>query len=101
MKKTVRAFELNEKVERFTQPKDLTRLKIVVQNTREVKYTFTGLEPMAFIYLWNNMKQNEFALVFNEETNEMYGYISKNEIGIPQRYLEPEALTFSDMYQPA
>ena len=95
----MKRFELNEQVKKFTQPNELTRLKVVVQNTREVKYMFSGLEPMVFMYLWQNMKKNEFALVFNEETNKMYGYISKNENGIPQRYLEKEELYFKDMYE--
>ena len=95
----MKQFELNEKTKRFTQPQELKRIKVVVQNTKQVKYVFSGLEPMVFMYLWKNMKQNEFALVFDEETENMYGYISKNENGIPQRYIETEKLTFNDMYQ--
>ena len=97
----MKRFELNEKVKRFTQPEECVRIKVVIQNTKEVKGVINGLEPMVTMYLWNNMKKNEFALVFNEETNQMYGYIAKDQNGIPQKYLEPENLTFADMYQPA
>ena len=95
----MRNFELNEKVKRFTQPKDCVKVKVVIQNTRKVKCVFTGLEPMAIMYLWENMKQNEFALVFDEKTQKMYGWVSKDENGIPQRYLEPDNLTFADMFE--
>lgn len=95
----MKRFETYEKVKRFTPAGQCIRVKVVVQNTKTVKCSFTALEPMAFMYLWNNMKKNEFALVFDEETQKMYGYISKDENGIPQRYLEPENLTFADMYQ--
>lgn len=95
----MKIFETYKQVKKFTQPNELTRIKVVIQNTREVKRVVNGLEPMIFMYIWQNMKKNEFALVFNEETNKMYGYISKNENGIPQRYLEEQDLYFKDMYE--
>lgn len=94
----VRVFETYPQVRRFTENKDLTRVLAVVQNTRRVITSVSGLEPMIFMFLWNNMKKNEFALIFNEETKELYGYVSKNENGIPQRYKSEEKLFFDDMY---
>ena len=94
-----RLFELNDKVKKFTEPKSLTRIRVVVQDSRKVINSVSGLEPMIFMYLWNNMKQNQFALVFNEETEKMLGYISKDNNGIPQRYIETEELYFKDMYE--
>lgn len=99
MPKTIRLFEQNPRVERFTQPKELKRLEIVIQDTKKVITHVTGLEPMLFMFIWNNMKQNQFALVFDHETKIMYGYISKDENGIPHRYKEMENLTFNDMYE--
>lgn len=99
--KTMRKFELNETTKRFTEPKDLKRLRIVIQTTNKVIANICGLEPMLFMYVWNNMKKNQFALVFDQETGKMYGYISKDEDGIPHKYIEPEELTFSDMYEMA
>ena len=95
----MKRFELNEKTKRFTEPKDLTRMICVIQDSKKVITCLSGLEPMLFMYLWNNMKKNQFAMLFNEETKKMYGYISKNDNGIPQRYIEPEELTFEDMYE--
>lgn len=96
---TVRKFELNEKVKRFTEAKDLKRMKVVIQTSNKVVQVLTGMEPFLYMYLWQNMKKNQFAMVFDEETENMYGYISKDENGIPQRYKEPEHLTFKDMYE--
>lgn len=96
---TVRKFELNEKVKRFTEAKDLKRMKVVIQTSNKVVQVLTGMEPFLYMYLWQNMKKNQFAMVFDEETETMYGYISKDENGIPQRYKEPEHLTFKDMYE--
>lgn len=96
---TVRKFELNEKVRRFTEPKELRRVKVVIQTTNKVVLVITGMEPMIHMYLWQNMKKNQFAMVFDEETQVLYGYVSKDENGIPQRYKEPEHLTFKDMYE--
>ena len=95
----MRRFETNPKVKRFTEPKDCVRMRVVIQNTKKVIASLTGLEPMLYMYIWNNMSKNQFALVFNEETGKMYGWISKGENGIPQRYLETEELTFNDMYE--
>lgn len=95
----MKLFETYPQVKKFTQPNDLTRIKVVIQDTKKVVTVITGLEPMLFMYLWRNMKKNQFALVFNNDTEEMYGYISKNENGIPQRYLEMEKLYFKDMYE--
>ena len=94
----VRQFELNEKTQRFTEPKELKRLRFVIQDSKKVIQSFTGMEPFAFMYLWKTLKRNQFVLVFDDETERMFGYISKNENGIPQRYIEPEELYFSDMY---
>ena len=95
---TVRKFELNDTVARFTETKDFKKCRFVIQNTKTVKKMFVGLEAFAMPYLWNTMKQNEFALVFDEESKKLLGYISKNENGIPTRYIETEELYFSDMY---
>lgn len=93
----MRRFELLPKVKRFTEPKELKRLHIVVQNQSKVFYSFTGLESMTFMYLWKNMKKKQFALVF-DENEKLLGYISLNENGIPQRYQEQQELYFKDMY---
>lgn len=95
----IRQFETYPQVKKFTEPKSLTRIRVVIQDTKKVITTLIGLEPMVYMYIWRNMKQNQFALVFEEETKTMLGYISKDHNGIPQRYLEMEKLTFNDMYE--
>ncbi len=96
---TVRKFELNEKVRRFTEPKDLKKLKVVVQTKTKVITQIVGLEPWIQMYLWQNMKKSQFAMVFDDETQRLLGYVSKDENDIPQRYKEPEELYFKDMYE--
>lgn len=95
----VRKFELNEKVRRFTEPKELTQIKVVVQTPNKVVTQIVGLEPWIHMYLWKTMKKNQFAMVFNNETQRLLGYVSKDENGIPQRYKETEELYFKDMYE--
>ena len=98
MTKTIRKFELNEKVDRFTERGSLKKIHVVIQNTKNVKYQLVGLEPMIIMTLMKNMKKNEFALVFDNESKKMLGWISLNEYNIPQRYREPEELYFNDMF---
>lgn len=95
----MRAFELNQQVRHFTEMGSLRRLDVVIQDTRKVITRFNGIESIIFMALWNQMKPNQFALVFDYETRKLLGYVSKNEYGIPVRYLETEELTFDDMYQ--
>ena len=95
----MKKFETYPQVKYLTEKGSLTRIRVVIQDTRKVIKCFSGIESMAYMYLWKNMKQNQFALIFNDETEVMLGYISKNEYGIPQRYQELEHLTFSDMYE--
>lgn len=96
---TVRKFELNEKVRRFTEPKELKKIRAVVQTKNKVYSQIIGLEPWIHMYLWRSMKKNQFALVFDEKTQRLLGYVSKDENGIPQRYKETEELYFKDMYE--
>lgn len=94
-------FETYPQTKRFTEVGSLKRIKVVIQDTKKVIRMITGLESMIFMFLWKNMKQNQFALVFDEESDLMLGYISKNQNGIPQKYMEMENLTFKDMYEVA
>lgn len=94
-----RLFESYPKTQRFTENGKLIRVKCVIQDSKKVIKCLTGLESMVMIYIAQNMKKNQFALIFDNETEKMYGYISKNKHGIPQRYMEMENLTFKDMYE--
>lgn len=86
MPKTIRLFEQNPRVERFTQPKELKRLEIVIQDTKKVITHVTGLEPMLFMFIWNNMKQNQFALVFDHETKKCMVTFQKTKRNITSLY---------------
>lgn len=99
MKNQIRRFEMNPQIKKFTEPKELKRIHCVIQTQTKVIQQIVGLEPMVFMYLWKNMKKNQFALVFDEESKLMLGYISKDENGIPKRYLEPSTIYFNEMYE--
>lgn len=47
----MRKFELNEKVSRFTEPKECVKVCCVIQDTKKVIDIVTGLESMIFMYL--------------------------------------------------
>lgn len=68
MTKTIKRFELNEKARRFTEPKECKRLCFVIQNTKQVKQVFTGLEPFAFMYLWKNLTKRNLYLFLMMKT---------------------------------
>lgn len=95
----IRQFELNEQVRRFTEIKDHKKVIVVIQTQTKVIQQIKGHEAFILPYLWNNMKQNQFALVFDSDTDRLLGYISKDGNGIPKRYKESEELYFKDMYE--
>lgn len=96
---SVRKFELNPTVRRFTEVQDHKKVLVVIQTKTKVIQQIKGYEAFVLPYLWNNMTKSQFALVFDSDTNRLLGYISKNEFDIPTRYSEPEELYFNDMYE--
>lgn len=97
----VKAYQLNEKVERFTARGELKRVKMVIQSggkAPKVKLVAEGLEPMLTLFAWKNMKKTDTADIFDLATERLLGYMDI-ETGIPVKYKEPEELYFKDMYQ--
>ncbi len=98
----MKIFETYKRVRRFTEPKDLdTRVEVVVQtggNNPKVKYHVIGFEAMLNMWIWTHLTPKGVALVFNESTKRLLGYISLNENQVPVKYEEPEELYFKDMY---
>ena len=101
----MKRFETFEKVRRFTRPEDLeTKVKVVIQtggNNPKVKCMVTGYEVMLNMFVWKSLTPKGVALVFNEKTNRLLGYISLDKYGCPVKHKEPEILYFKDMYEEA
>lgn len=101
----MKRFETFEKVRRFTSPADIeTTVKVVIQtggNSPKVKYVATGYEAMLNMWIWTHLTPKGAALVFNEKTNRLLGYIALDIHDCPVKYKEPEELYFKDMYEEA
>ena len=90
-----------EKIRNFTTLKSLKQIRVVCQNSRNVKWQMVGLESFIIMSLWqkNYLKKNEYCLVFDEDTKQLLGYIIKDKFGIPTRYNENELSYFNEWYQ--
>jgi hypothetical protein len=99
----MKAFETFEKVRRFTSPVDMeTKVKVVIQtggNNPKVKYMVSGYEAMLNMWVWTHLTPKGVALVFNEKTDRLLGYIALDIHSCPVKYKEPKILYFKDMYE--